>query len=177
MVKVDVVGRKLTRATDRLDKAERILSGPAGEFLADEDAQDLASFHLFLAIQECIDLALHWVVDEGWEAPDDAGSTFLVLADRKVIDRELAERMRDAVGLRNLMGTPSSITPGFSESTRQALPTFGDSSPRRLIRQGCREIFSPEIVARHRHQLLQRPELLPLHRNCPVPLLEDPFDD
>jgi uncharacterized protein YutE (UPF0331/DUF86 family) len=103
MVKVDVVGRKLTRATDRLDKAERILSGPAGEFLADEDAQDLASFHLFLAIQECIDLALHWVVDEGWEAPDDAGSTFLVLANRKVIDRELAERMRDAVGLRNLI--------------------------------------------------------------------------
>jgi uncharacterized protein YutE (UPF0331/DUF86 family) len=103
MVKVDVVGRKLTRALDRLDKAERILSRPAEEFLADENARDLASFHLFLAIQECIDLALHWVVDEGWEAPDDSASTFIVLADQRVIDQDLAEQMRSAVGLRNLI--------------------------------------------------------------------------
>jgi uncharacterized protein YutE (UPF0331/DUF86 family) len=103
MVKFDVVGRKLTRATERLDKAERILSRPPEEFLAEADAQDLASFHLFLAIQECIDLALHWVVDEGWSAPDDAASTFVILADRRAIDRDLAEDMRGAVGLRNLI--------------------------------------------------------------------------
>jgi uncharacterized protein YutE (UPF0331/DUF86 family) len=103
MVKFDVVGRKLTRATERLDKAERILSRPPEEFLAEADAQDLASFHLFLAIQECIDLAVHWVADEGWSSPDDAGSTFVILADRRAIDRDLAEDMRGAVGLRNLI--------------------------------------------------------------------------
>jgi len=103
MVKFDVVGRKLTRATDRLDKAEGILARPPEEFLADVDAQDLASFNLFLAIQECIDLALHWVVDEGWDAPEDAGSTFVILADRRAIDRDVAEDMRGAVGLRNLI--------------------------------------------------------------------------
>jgi len=76
---------------------------PAEEFLADEDRQDVASFHLFLAIQECIDLAVHWVADEGWGAPDDAASAFLLLAARRAIDRDLAEGLRGAAGLRNLI--------------------------------------------------------------------------
>lgn len=103
MVRPNVAERKLTRAIDWLDKAESILSRPAEVFLADTAAQDLASFYLFRSIQECIDLALHWVVDEGWEAPDDAASTFLALADRRAIDRDLAEKMGGAVGLRNLI--------------------------------------------------------------------------
>ena len=103
MVKLDVALRKLTRATDWLDRAENLLARPAEAFLADKQAQDLASFYLLLSIQECIDLALHWVVDEGWEAPEDSSSAFLVLADRRAIDRDLAEQMRGAVGLRNLI--------------------------------------------------------------------------
>jgi uncharacterized protein YutE (UPF0331/DUF86 family) len=109
MVRPDVVGRKLAKATEWLDKAEKILSRPTEVFLADTEAQDLASFYLFRTIQECIDLALHWVVDEGWGAPEDAGSTFLVLADRRAIDRDLAEQMRGAVGLRNLIAHEYSL--------------------------------------------------------------------
>jgi len=103
MVKPDVAGKKLARATAWLDDAEGILSRPAEEFFADVERRDVASFYLFLAIQECIDLAVHWVVDAGWRVPDDASSTFLVLADRQAIDRDLAEELRGAVGLRNLI--------------------------------------------------------------------------
>ena len=52
-------------------------------------------------LQECIDLAAHWVADAGWGVPDDAGSTFDVLAGRGVIDRAIADRLREGVGLRN----------------------------------------------------------------------------
>ncbi len=103
MVKVDVVTRKIARASAWLDDAETILARPVENFLADTKEKDLASFYLFLAIQEAIDLASHWVADENWGSPDDASSTFLVLADRRAIDRELAEDMRSAVGLRNLI--------------------------------------------------------------------------
>ena len=72
MVKPDVVGKKVTRATAWLGRAEAILSRPIEEFLADDERRDVASFYLFLAIQECIDLAVHWVADAGWGAPDDA---------------------------------------------------------------------------------------------------------
>jgi uncharacterized protein YutE (UPF0331/DUF86 family) len=103
MVKPDVVGRKLARATDWLDRAEEILVRPSNEFLDDTKGRDLASFYLFLAIQECIDLAAHWVADARWGSPDEAGGTFELLANQRAINRELAEKLRGAVGLRNLI--------------------------------------------------------------------------
>ncbi len=77
------------------------MAQPDGELLAEEDRLDLVSFHLQLAIQECIDLAIHAVADEGISPPDEVGSAFDVLADQGILDRELASRMRRAVGLRN----------------------------------------------------------------------------
>jgi uncharacterized protein YutE (UPF0331/DUF86 family) len=103
MVKPDVVGRKLSRATDWLDSAEEILARPSEEFLDDTKGRDLASFYLFLAIQECIDFAAHWVADARWGSPDEAGGTFELLARHRAIDRNLAEKLRGAVGLRNLI--------------------------------------------------------------------------
>lgn len=103
MVNVDVVERKVGRASAWLDDAEAILARPEQEFLAEIKERDLASFYLFLAIQEVIDLASHWVADENWGPPDDAASTFVILASRRAIDWDLAEDMRGAVGLRNLI--------------------------------------------------------------------------
>ncbi|MCL6499682.1 MAG: DUF86 domain-containing protein, partial [Firmicutes bacterium] len=45
--------------------------------------------------------AAHWVADEGWGEPDDAGSAFDILADRGIIDRETSTALRAATGLRN----------------------------------------------------------------------------
>ncbi|HSS52340.1 MAG TPA: DUF86 domain-containing protein [Thermoanaerobaculia bacterium] len=103
MVKPEVVGKKLARATNWLREAEEILSWPAEKFLSDKRSRDVATFYLFLAIQECIDLAAHWVADARWGSPDDAGGMFEVLADHRVIRRDLAEKLRGAVGLRNLI--------------------------------------------------------------------------
>lgn len=103
MVNVDVVQRKIGRASVWLDEAEAILARPEQELLAEIKERDLASFYLFLAIQEVIDLASHWVAEENWGPPDDAASTFVILADHREIDRNLAEDMRKAVGLRNLI--------------------------------------------------------------------------
>jgi uncharacterized protein YutE (UPF0331/DUF86 family) len=101
MVKIDVVSRKLGRASAWLNDAEEILSRPADEFLGDVKSRDLASFYLFLAIQESIDLAAHWVSDAGWDVPDDAGGSFDLLAEHGVMERDLAMILRGAVGLRN----------------------------------------------------------------------------
>ncbi|HUP24826.1 MAG TPA: DUF86 domain-containing protein [Thermoanaerobaculia bacterium] len=101
MVQRDVAARKIANAAARLDAVGRILSRPRETFLAQPEARDLAAFYLLLAIQECIDLAAHWIADEGWLAPDDAASTFDVLSDHGVIDRSLASGMRAAVGLRH----------------------------------------------------------------------------
>ena len=101
MVRRDVAARKITRASAWLDDADVIVSRPLKEFVADARERDLATFYIFLAVQECVDLAAHWVADAGWPPPDDAASTFDVLAERAVVDREHADRLRAAVGLRN----------------------------------------------------------------------------
>lgn len=101
MVRPDVASARIGRATARLQDAEGIFSRDAEAFLAAIKDRDLAIFYLFLALQECIDLAAHWVADAGWGVPDDAGSTFDVLAERSVIDRAIADRLREGVGLRN----------------------------------------------------------------------------
>lgn len=104
MVRRDVVGRKVANAEARLRQARERFDRPQAEFLADVENRDLASFYLFLAIQECIDLAVHWVADAGWGPPDDYGSTFDILAAHGVIPEDLADAMRSATGLRNRIG-------------------------------------------------------------------------
>ncbi len=101
MVIRDVVARKLARARSWLADAEGRLEQPRDVFLANADSRDLATFHLFLAMQEVIDLAVHWVADAGWDPPDDAGGAFDVLASRGVISLAAATDLRAMVGLRN----------------------------------------------------------------------------
>jgi uncharacterized protein YutE (UPF0331/DUF86 family) len=78
-----------------------MLLGPLDAFRSDPQARDLSLFYLFLAVQVCIDVAAHWVADEGWGEPDDAGGAFDILADRGVIDRAMATALRGAASLRN----------------------------------------------------------------------------
>lgn len=101
MVRRDVTGRKVSRATRWLDDAEEILSVPFAKLREDRARLDLAAFYLFLAIQECIDLAAHWVADDGLAPPEDAASTFDVLSDKGRITPEIADALRGATGLRN----------------------------------------------------------------------------
>jgi len=101
MVRRDVAGATVARAETWLADAASIFGRPPDEFMADIERRDLALFYVFLAIQGCLDLAAHWVADAGWPMPDDAASTFDVLADRRVLHREEASTLRKAAGLRN----------------------------------------------------------------------------
>ncbi len=101
MVDHNVVARKIANASARLGDVDRFLAQPREQFLADLQGRDLTAFYLQLAIQECIDLASHWVSESDWRPPDTAGSAFDTLADHELISRDLAAAMREAVGLRN----------------------------------------------------------------------------
>lgn len=104
MVRRDLVAAKAGRARAWLNASEPAFQEPLDEFLRDTARRDLALFYVFLAIQECIDIAAHWVADEGWGVPDEAGSTFDVMAEHGLIDGETATLLRAATGLRNRIG-------------------------------------------------------------------------
>lgn len=103
VVNPEAVREKTTRTEAWLDDVESLLSRPAEEFFVDIQLWDLASFRLFLAIQECISILAYWIAGATLDFPNDPASAFDLLADRTVIDRELATRLRGVMRLRDLI--------------------------------------------------------------------------
>ncbi|MEM9555049.1 MAG: HepT-like ribonuclease domain-containing protein [Acidobacteriota bacterium] len=103
MVDHDIIARKIAGASARLADLERLTSLSRSDFIDHREARDLAAFYFLQAVQECVDLASHWVADAGLQPGDDAGSVFDALADEELISSRLATVLRGAVGLRNLI--------------------------------------------------------------------------
>lgn len=81
------------------------------------DAESAASLHrqsdplwlpgvkylLQTAVEACIDVAQHLCATQGWGPPDDNGDAMRLLGDRGVLSQDLSQRMRMAVGFRNVL--------------------------------------------------------------------------
>lgn len=98
-----VIRKKAQRLTIRLKKIEKLVDGDLATFEADEARHDLCAFYLILAIEDCVDLAEHLTAEHEWRTPESAGDEFDCLASHQVITPSLAKRMREAVGMRNLL--------------------------------------------------------------------------
>jgi uncharacterized protein YutE (UPF0331/DUF86 family) len=72
-------------------------------FLKDIDCQEIISFNLHLAIENCTDLAAHIISDEGLGVPGSASEMFYLLEENGFIGKGITENMIKAVGLRNLI--------------------------------------------------------------------------
>lgn len=103
MVDLAVLARKIAAIRDAVERIREVLPATAAAFLADRTAREVVSLNLFLALQETIGLATHWLADDGAIVPDTYGDVFSALAERGVIDASLGERLRAAAGLRNLV--------------------------------------------------------------------------
>ena len=72
-------------------------------FLSDIDRQEIISFNLHLAVENCTDLAAHIISEEGLGVPGSASEMFYILEENGYLDQKLTEKMIKAVGLRNLI--------------------------------------------------------------------------
>ena len=72
-------------------------------FLSDIDRQEVISFNLHLAIENCTDLAAHIISEEGLGVPGSASEMFYLLEENGYLSLQLTEKMIKAVGLRNLI--------------------------------------------------------------------------
>jgi uncharacterized protein YutE (UPF0331/DUF86 family) len=69
---------------------------------SDIDAQDIITLNLERAVQICVDVATHLVSEAGLNVPESMAESFTVLATAGILTRQTSERMRKAVGFRNL---------------------------------------------------------------------------
>lgn len=68
----------------------------------DVDAQDIISVNLTRAVQLAVDLATHLISGRDLPPPPTMGESFVQLAEAGLIPNELAQRLKAAVGFRNI---------------------------------------------------------------------------
>lgn len=70
--------------------------------LADIDIQDILALNITRAIQICTDIASHLIANSSESPPNSMGESFEKLSKLSIIDQVLAEKLRKAVGFRNI---------------------------------------------------------------------------
>jgi len=94
--KTAAVERHLRRVADRLPK-------DPGELAPMSDRSDAIILHLWQTVQIVIDLAVSTCVRLGLGSPPSYDEAFRKLADARVIESSLAERLTRAAGFRNVV--------------------------------------------------------------------------
>jgi len=95
--------RGVEERLDRLDDAGGRLAGASPDALPDALLLDAVKYLFVTAIEGCVDVGHHVAASERWGAPDTNAAAFTVLAEHGVIDTQLAARLGQAVGFRNVL--------------------------------------------------------------------------
>jgi uncharacterized protein YutE (UPF0331/DUF86 family) len=103
MVDEALLAKKLAAIRDAVSRIREVLPDSAEAFREDRTAREVVVLNLFIGLQEAIALATHWLADAGWDVPQSYGESFSALAERGILDKHLAGRLRAASGLRNLI--------------------------------------------------------------------------
>jgi uncharacterized protein YutE (UPF0331/DUF86 family) len=97
-----LIERKLELLRGHVARVRARRPPEAQQLAADADLQDIIVLNLSRAVQTCVDIGAHLLVDTEQLPPSTMGDTFTRMAATGLIDADLAQRLRRAVGFRNL---------------------------------------------------------------------------
>jgi uncharacterized protein YutE (UPF0331/DUF86 family) len=103
MVDQRVVAARVAAIRDALNRVAQTLPAEVNALANDRTAREVVVLNLFVALQESVALAAHWLADDGLDVPDTYREIFLALAEHHRIPPELARRLAAAAGFRNLV--------------------------------------------------------------------------
>jgi uncharacterized protein YutE (UPF0331/DUF86 family) len=103
MVDRALLAAKIAAVRDATARVRAVLPTSAEAFIADRTIREVVTLNVFVAIQDCIDLATHWLADAGWDVPETYADVFAALAQHSVVPRELASRLAAGAAFRNLV--------------------------------------------------------------------------
>lgn len=93
--KIESLLRCVSRIKEQGDISQNALE-------SDFDLQDIVVLNIERAIQICVDIGNHILLDFNVEGPRTMAETFEMLEKHKIIDKEIANVMKGAVGFRNI---------------------------------------------------------------------------
>lgn len=103
MVDEILLATKIAAVRDAVARVRSVLPPSPDLFAADRTAREVVVLNLFVALQECVSLAAHWLADQGLDVPQTYADMFHRLGQRGVIPAALGTRLAAASGLRNLI--------------------------------------------------------------------------
>jgi uncharacterized protein YutE (UPF0331/DUF86 family) len=98
-----ILAAKIAAVRDAVGRIRAVLTKDPAVFSSDRTAREVVILNLFVALQECLALATHWIADAGLEVPGSYRDLFTTLGEREVVSRQLGQRLAAASGLRNLV--------------------------------------------------------------------------
>lgn len=122
--KIESLRRCIARVESRRPEQLDIL-------LTDLDSQDILSLNLTRAVQLCVDIAMHVIASTNQPIPETMAESFDRLHDLRILSSDLAERLKRAVGFRNVAihNYRSWIGRSCISSATSASTTSGNSRP------------------------------------------------
>lgn len=103
MVDKCILASRIAAVRDAVDRIRAVLPDAPEALEADRTAREVVVLNLFVALQETLTLASHWLADEGLAVPSAYADVFRILARNGVIHEDLAGRLAAAAGLRNVI--------------------------------------------------------------------------
>jgi uncharacterized protein YutE (UPF0331/DUF86 family) len=103
MIDLPVLAKRVAAVRDAVDRIREVLPADPEELAGNRTTREVVVLNLFVALQDCLSMATHWLADEGWDVPATYGEAFRALAEHGVLQPNLASRMSTAAGLRNLI--------------------------------------------------------------------------
>jgi uncharacterized protein YutE (UPF0331/DUF86 family) len=98
-----LLATKVAAIRDAVARIRAMLPSQPAAFVSDRTAREVVVLNLFVALQEALALATHWLADEGRTVPQSYRDVMLALGEQAVVSPELAARLAAASGLRNLV--------------------------------------------------------------------------
>jgi uncharacterized protein YutE (UPF0331/DUF86 family) len=98
-----VLAKGIADIRDAVGRIREVLPADPATFARDRTAREVVVLNLFVALQQCLALAAHWLADAGRDVPSGYKDLFDALGKRSVLATDLAQRLAAASGLRNLI--------------------------------------------------------------------------
>lgn len=98
----EVIDQKLESLRRCLQRIQSKCPEHAEQLAADLDLQDIVALNLSRAVQLSVDIGAHLIAQLDVPPPGTMGQTFELLAEQGVLDGELAQKLKKAVGFRNI---------------------------------------------------------------------------
>ena len=97
----EFVTKKITQGQEYLAVARGGLALSDEEILSSIKDLTLLERYFQLSVEMILDLNNHLIKEKGLDLADNLKSTFKILADNGILDKEFAQKFSDVVGLRN----------------------------------------------------------------------------